>query len=178
MDSHFILERGTKLYRVRTIYEEFPHDFSYECWLVDEPLDIFWILNYRKFQHPEKEYRELINLPVDIYIIEESINLFYFDNFNYDPIQKYIKTKNSSYKIKKYNKEFEYNETNNLEIAKYLNNNIDKIDIEGWYEKGVPKTGDKQSIENINEIMLLSNSKDKLKYLDTLTIDTILTSIL
>ena len=165
-----IKEFTNRLYRVRDNNEKNIPDFTHPLWFVDNTFDIYWLYKYRSDQYSDEIAKNLI---VDIFDITTPLNLYYFNILDYDDLQKYFVSIDKNYQeIKPEN-----NLIDNHYFSKYLQNNYKMFNIDGWYEQGKPTKDDLFSIENMNEIMLLPNSNIKLKYIESKTIDSILSEL-
>ena len=173
------------LYRVRALEDKNAPNFSFPLWFIDDPHDIYWVLMYRETQletefeadveaqsknsnlsneqiraqlnQSDKYSRDLTNLIVDVYDINEPTTLFSFAHNKYDDVHDYIMQNYPGLQLKKME---EYND--NHSIADDLNK-YNKENIDGWYEFGEPKINDMTYIENMSEIMLLPIASAKVK---------------
>jgi hypothetical protein len=169
----YIIRYSETLYRVRSVSETNAPNFSHPLWFVDNLIDIFYVWKYRTTQHPTLDPKVLKNLIVDIYEVIDPLKLFYFNRLKYSDVQRYIIEKFPSFKII----DGDESHIDNHILASFLNEHVAEFRIDGWFERGVPKIAEVESLENMNEIMLLSSAKDKLKYKESKTVDEILSGI-
>jgi hypothetical protein len=160
------IKKNTILYRVRNIYEDNIPEFNRPLFFVDDPINLFYILQWRKKQTPEIDIKKL---SVDLFIVNDNMSVININNnFTYNDIENIIYNHDNKYEKSFLPYDGKNIDGDNIHVAKNLNQlNI----FNGWYD-------DKKYNGLMNEIMLLPKSKKYIHYIKTKKITDILDKIL
>ena len=168
-----LIETNDKfIYHVRNLYQE-KESFNNPKWFVFTPEDLIVIFIFRIWQNFDfsKNSFGILNLDfykknilVDVYYIKEPLYFLKFNTACYENLENFISCIDIDYKISQNSNSAD----NQYKLSRWIEKNKNIINLDGWLEeKNVKNKG-------IDEIMIVSSSKNKLDLVYTSRISEII----